>query len=78
MGYNPGRLQPDEANGGWTDVQVTPGEIKVKGEVKPVKWAARATRHGPLIAEVIDERVPALALRWTSLDPGCTGNERSS
>ena len=66
---NPGQY---EVNGRWTDLQVVPEEIKVKGEEKPIHWAARATRHGPLISDVTDERGHALALRWPALDPGDT------
>jgi penicillin G amidase len=44
----------------------------VKGAEEPVKWAARATRHGPLISDVTSQRGQALALRWPSLDPGDT------
>ena len=66
---NPGQY---EADGQWTDLQVVPEEIKVKGEEKPINWAARATRHGPLISDVTDERGNALALRWPALDPGDT------
>ena len=66
---NPGQY---EVNGQWTDLQVVPEEIKVKGEEKPIDWAARATRHGPLISDVTDERGHALALRWPALDPGDT------
>jgi hypothetical protein len=35
---------------------------KVKGEEKPIQWAARATRNGPLISDVTSERGRALAL----------------
>ena len=66
---NPGQY---EVNGQWTDLQVVSEEIKVKGEEKPINWAARATRHGPLISDVTDERGHALALRWPALDPGDT------
>lgn len=69
---NPANPNQYEVNGAWVDMQVTPEEIKVKGEEKPVQWAARATRHGPLISDVTDERGHALALRWPSLDPGDT------
>jgi penicillin G amidase len=66
---NPGQY---EVNGQWTDLQIVPETIKVKGEEKPIDWAARATRHGPLISDVTDERGHALALRWPALDPGDT------
>ena len=66
---NPGQY---EVNGQWVDLQVVSEKIKVKGEEKPINWAARATRHGPLISDVTDERGHALALRWPALDPGDT------
>ncbi len=66
---NPGQY---EVNGQWTNLQIVPEEIKVKGEDKPINWAARATRHGPLISDVTDQRGNALALRWPALDPGDT------
>ena len=41
--------------------------IRVKGREKPVLWAARSTRHGPLISNVHNTDTP-VALRWTALD----------
>ena len=55
---NPANPDQYEVNGVWTDVQVTAEEIKVKGEEKPIQWAARATRNGPLISDVTSERGP--------------------
>jgi penicillin amidase len=69
---NPANPNQYEVNGQWVDLQVYAEEIKVKGEKEPVHWAARATRHGPLISDVTDQRGLALALRWPSLDPGDT------
>jgi len=69
---NPTNPEQYEVDGQWTDLQITPEVIKVKGEKKPIQWAARATRNGPLISDVTSERGHALALRWTSLDPGDT------
>jgi penicillin amidase len=69
---NPANPAQYDANGEWADLQVVPEEIKVKGEEQPIAWAARATRHGPLISDVTDERGHALALRWPALDPGDT------
>ena len=67
------RINPDnpnqyEVNGAWTDMQVVPEEIVVKGEKEPIHWAARSTRHGPLVSDATSERGQALALRWPSLD----------
>jgi penicillin amidase len=69
---NPANPNQYEVDGRWVDMQVIPEEIKVKGEKEPVKWAARATRHGPLISDVTSQRGESLALRWPSLDPGDT------
>lgn len=71
------RVNPDnpnqvEVNGRWVDMTIVAEEIKVKGQEKPIRWAARATRHGPLISDVTSHRGQALALRWPSLDPGDT------
>lgn len=53
-------------------------EIKVAGSAT-VKLSVRATRHGPIISDVMDEVKKAepgtaVALRWTALDPGRTGD----
>ena len=37
----------------------------------PLRWAARSTRHGPLLSDVSDVGFP-LALQWTALQPGDT------
>ena len=71
------RINPDnpnqyEVNGQWVDMEIVPQAIKVKGEDEPVEWAARATRHGPLVSDATDERGQALALRWPALDPADT------
>ena len=73
---NPANPDQYEVNGGWVDMQIAAEEIKVKGEKKPVKWAARATRNGPLISDVTDERghAPGAALdlaRPRRHDDGC-------
>ena len=69
---NPANPNQYEVNGQWVDMAVRAEDIRVKGAKEPVKWAARSTRHGPLISDVTDERGRALSLRWTSLDPGDT------
>ena len=46
---------------------ITEETIYVKGEAEPLRWAARWTRHGPLISDVSDTTT-ALAMRWTALD----------
>jgi penicillin amidase len=69
---NPANPNQYEVDGRWADMQVIPEQISVKGKKEPVKWAARATRHGPLISDVTSQRGQALALRWPALDPGDT------
>ncbi len=69
---NPTNPNQYEVDGRWVDMQIIPEEIVVKGAKEPVKWAARATRHGPLISDVTSQRGHAMALRWPSLDPGDT------
>ncbi|MEV5749743.1 penicillin acylase family protein [Actinoallomurus sp. NPDC052308] len=53
-------------------------QIKVAGG-KPVTLTVRATRHGPLLSDVMDTvrtagNGTAVALRWTALDPGRTAD----
>jgi penicillin amidase len=53
-------------------------QIEVAGG-KPVAITVRATRHGPLLSDVLDDartagRGSAVALRWTALDPGRTAD----
>lgn len=51
----------------WVDMAITEEPIYIKGESEPLRWAARWTRHGPLISDV-SETTTALAMRWTALD----------
>ena len=37
-------------------------EIQVKGFEEPIRWAARSTRHGPLISDV-QNTLSTVALR---------------
>ena len=68
---NPANPNQYEVDGQWQDLQIFEELITVKGEDEPIRWAARSTRHGPLISDVSDMGTP-LALRWTALDPGDT------
>lgn len=52
---------------GWKEIEDRPEEIRVKGE-KPVPFAARWTRWGPIIDGPKDGR--GLVLRWTAHDAG--------
>jgi len=77
------RLDPSAPNrvwdgGRWQPLAIVTETIQVRGRAEPVLWAARASRHGPLVSDALDEVPPAvaaggfptaLALRWTALDP---------
>nr|WP_306303418.1 penicillin acylase family protein [Microtetraspora niveoalba] len=78
-----------EVKGSWVPLQTRVEQIKVAGG-KPVELTVRSTAHGPIISEVLGnagEALPgaaaklgkidkgmAVALRWTALDPGRTGD----
>ncbi|MEO3813536.1 penicillin acylase family protein [Sphaerisporangium sp. B11E5] len=78
-----------QAGGGFRPMEVRTEEIKVAGRA-PEKLVVRATRHGPIVSGVLEsaaEAVPGaaaaagesgdgleVALRWTALDPGRTGD----
>ena len=68
---NPANPNQYEVDGAWEDMTVVEELIYVDGEEEPIRWAARSTRHGPLISDVSDTGAP-LALRWAALDPGDT------
>ncbi len=68
---NPANPNQYEVDGQWQDMAIVEELITVKGEDEPLRWAARSTRHGPLISDVSDTGTP-LALRWTALEPGDT------
>jgi penicillin amidase len=70
------RINPDNPTeyavaGDFVPITVVEELITVKGEAEPVVWAARSTRHGPLISDVTDTGSP-LALKWTALQPNDT------
>jgi penicillin amidase len=66
--FDPKRPDQVRFEGAWEPVRVVAEEIGVK-DGEPLAWAARATRHGPLISDVLADAPQALALRWTALDP---------
>jgi penicillin amidase len=68
---NPANPNQVEVNGTWEDMAVFEEQIVVAGEDQPLRWAARATRHGPLISDVATTSTP-LALRWVALEQGDT------
>jgi penicillin amidase len=68
---NPANPNQYEVDGVWQDMAIFEESIVVKGEDEPIRWAARSTRHGPLISDVSDTGSP-LALQWTALQPGDT------
>ncbi len=69
---NPQNLNQYEVEGAWVDLDIVEEPIYVKDEAEPILWAARSTRHGPLISDVSGSVQMPMALRWTSLDPGDT------
>ncbi len=68
---NPANPNQVEVNGAWEDLQVFEEEILVDGQEQPIHWAARWTRHGPLVSDV-SSAVSPVSLRWTALDPDDT------
>ncbi|MFQ5577582.1 MAG: penicillin acylase family protein [Anaerolineae bacterium] len=69
---NPKNLNQYEVDGEWVDMTIVEEPIVVKDEEEPILWAARSTRHGPLISDVSGSAPMPVALRWTSLDPDDT------
>ena len=69
---NPANPNEVEVNGAWQPLTIISETIQVKGRKEPITWAARASRHGPLISDVTSDATTTLALRWTSLDAGDT------
>ena len=68
---NPANPNQYEVDGKWQDMAVVDETIVVDGEDQPLHWAARSTRHGPLISDVTTTGAP-VALRWVALEPGDT------
>lgn len=64
---NPANPNQYEVNGEWKSMEVSEELIKVSGKDEPIRWAARWTRHGPLISDVSDSSTP-VSMRWTALD----------
>ena len=69
---NPQNPNQYEVDGEWVDMTIVGEEILVKGEEETILYAARSTRHGPLISDVAGDVTSPLALRWTALDVGDT------
>jgi penicillin amidase len=65
---NPANPNEVEVNGSWQPLTVVSETIRVKGEDEPIYWAARSSRHGPLISDVLGDPGTTLALRWTALE----------
>lgn len=65
---NPANPNEVEVNGRWQPLTVISETIRVKGEDEPIYWAARASRNGPLISDVLGDPGTTLALRWTALE----------
>lgn len=72
---NPENPNQYEVDGVWKDMIIVEEKIVIKDEVEPLLYAARSTRHGPLISDVTGRAVTPLALRWTALEQGDTTAE---
>ncbi len=68
---NPKNPNQYEVNGKWEDMLIESEEIIIKDD-DSIMYAARSTRHGPLISDVSSNVGTPLAMRWTGLDPGDT------
>jgi penicillin amidase len=68
---NPANPNQYEVDGAWQEMTIAEELIAIDGEAEPLRWAARSTRHGPLLSDVSDVGFP-LALQWTALQPGDT------
>ncbi|HHW86632.1 MAG TPA: penicillin acylase family protein [Chloroflexi bacterium] len=68
---NPANPNQYEVDGAWQDMTIFEEQIVIDGATEPLHWAARRTRHGPLLSDVSDVGFP-LALQWTALQPGDT------
>lgn len=68
---NPANPNQYEVDGKWEDLAIAEEIIVIDGVEEPLRWAARSTRHGPLISDVSDMGLP-LALQWTAIQPGDT------
>lgn len=68
---NPQNPNQVEYDGAWEEMTIVEEEIRVKGRDEPIRYAARATRHGPLLSDVVATTAP-VSLRWTALDPDDT------
>ncbi|WP_157518583.1 penicillin acylase family protein [Herbidospora mongoliensis] len=68
-----------EISGTWAPLETRTERIEVAGG-QPVDLTVRTTRHGPIVSDVFAPVDPLtsggveVALRWTALDPGMTGN----
>ncbi|GLX92448.1 penicillin acylase family protein [Herbidospora sp. NBRC 101105] len=68
-----------EISGTWAPLETRTERIEVAGG-QPVDLTVRTTRHGPIVSDVFGPVAPLktqgveVALRWTALDPGNTGN----
>lgn len=69
---NPANLNQYEVDGQWVDMEIVEELIYIGGQEEPVRWAARSTRHGPLLSDVSGSTAAPVALRWTALDPADT------
>src|SRR5205823_9817120 len=68
------QLNPDNPRqvlfqGSWQDMQVSPEEVRVKGQADPERINVYTSQHGPLLQNVVKGLGQPLALRWTALEP---------
>ena len=68
---NPANPNQYRVEDGWEELMVVEEIIVVDGRDEPLAWAARSTRHGPLISDVSGTGAP-VALRWVTLEAGDT------
>jgi penicillin amidase len=68
---NPANPNQYRVEDGWEELMVVEEIIVVDGRDEPLAWAARSTRHGPLISDVSGTGAP-VALRWVALEAGDT------
>jgi penicillin G amidase len=57
----------------WQPLATRQESVRVRGEMRPVTFTVRSTRHGPLLNDVVGDLAgyaTPVALKWTALQPG--------
>lgn len=67
------KLNPDNPNqyefeGEWRDLEIIPEVIRVNGS-DDITVEVRATHHGPIMNDVVDDLTNPLALQWATAEP---------